>query len=85
MAHHGDPVLDKKGRMIGVVTSCAVDSEGLLTGQVYLAKSSAIEETPLFIYQGKPAEQSKAPADLDNGDRVTLPTPAMVVSRFPKL
>jgi glycine hydroxymethyltransferase len=85
MAHHGDPVLDKKGRMIGVVTSCAVDSEGFLTGQAYLDKSSAIEETPLFIYQGKPAEQSKAPVDLDNGDRVTLPTPAKVVSRFPKL
>lgn len=25
MAHHGDPVLDQKGRMIGVVTSCAAD------------------------------------------------------------
>ena len=33
MAHHNDPVLDKKGRMIGKVTSCAVDSEGFLTGQ----------------------------------------------------
>ena len=30
MAHHGDPVLDKKGKVIGVVTSCAVDSEGYL-------------------------------------------------------
>ena len=36
MAHLGDPVLDKKGRTIGVVTSCAVDSEGFLTGQAYL-------------------------------------------------
>jgi glycine hydroxymethyltransferase len=36
MAHPGDPVLDRRGRVIGMVTSCAVDEEGLLTGQAYL-------------------------------------------------
>jgi len=33
MAHLGDPVVDKRGRVIGFVTSCAVDKEGFLTGR----------------------------------------------------
>ncbi len=85
MAHNGDPVLDAKGKVIGVVTSCAVDKEGFLTGQASLELKSAVEGTPLFIYQGAPKQSGKAPAELNPGDKVTLPTPATVVSRFPKL
>jgi glycine hydroxymethyltransferase len=84
MAHHGDPVLDKKGKVIGVVTSCAVDSEGFLTGQAFIELKSAEEATPIQIYQGAPKAAAKAPAELLNGDRVILPTPAIVLSRFPK-
>ncbi|MEL7644564.1 MAG: hypothetical protein AAGU25_10705, partial [bacterium] len=84
MAHHGDPVLDQKGRMIGVVTSCAADSEGYLTGQACLEKKSAAEGTPIYIFQGSPKTTGKAPAELANGDRFTLPTLALIVSRFPK-
>ena len=36
MAHNGDPVVDKDGKSIGWVTSCAVDGERFLTGQAYL-------------------------------------------------
>jgi len=85
MAHNGDPVLDAKGKVAGVVTSCAVDKEGFLTGQAYIDLRSSVEGTPIFIYQGAPTQGSKAPAELITGDRVTLPTPAIVVSRFPKL
>ena len=77
--------LMRKGKVIGVVTSCAVDKEGFLTGQAYLELRSSAEGTPIFIFQGAPAQGSKAPAELKTGDRVTLPTPAVVVSRFPKL
>ncbi len=85
MAHNGDPVVDKKGKVIGWVTSCSLDSSGSLTGQAYLALSAAVEGTPIFIYQGSPKESGKAPADLKTGDRATLPGAAVVVSRFPKL
>jgi len=85
MAHNGDPVLDQKGRVIGVVTSCAVDSEGYLTGQAFVELKSAQEGTPVAIYQGAPKAASKAPAELKTGDRMLLPTPAMILSRFPKL
>lgn len=85
MAHLGDPILDAKGRVIGMVTSCAIDSEGFLTGQASLELKYAVEGTPVFIFQGSPKMAGKPPAELKTGDRVTLPTAAVVVSRFPKL
>lgn len=85
MAHHQDPVIDSKGRVIGMVTSCAVDSEGFLTGQAYLELKYAVEGTPIAIYQGAPKTAGKAPSELKIGERVNLPTPATVMSRFPKL
>jgi glycine hydroxymethyltransferase len=84
MAHHGDPVLDRKGRVIGVVTSCAVDSEGFLTGQAFVEFKSAEDGTPVAIYQGAPKTSAKVPAELKAGDRVNLPTGATILSRFPK-
>ena len=84
MAHGGDPVADKRGRVIGWVTSCAVDSQGFLTGQAFLELKSAEEGTPILIYQGAPQSAGKAPAEVVPGDRVVLPTPATVISRFPK-
>lgn len=85
MAHNSDPVVDAKGKVIGLVTSCAVDKEGYLTGQAYVDLKYAVEGTPIAIYQGAPKQTNKAPAELTVGDKVTLPTPAVVVSRFPKL
>ncbi len=84
MAHNGDPVLDKRGRVIGYVTSCAVDSEGLLTGQAFVSFKNATEGSEIFIYQSAPDKPGKAPAALSLGDRSTLPTPAKVISRFMK-
>jgi len=84
MAHNGDPVLDHKGRVIGTVSSCAVDSEGFLTGQAVVEIKSAGEGTPIAIYQGSPKTGTKAPAEMKPGDRISLPTPAVIVSRFPK-
>jgi glycine hydroxymethyltransferase len=51
-AHNGDPVVDKDGKSIGWVTSCAVDAEGFLTGQAYLELKYTSEGTPIFVYQG---------------------------------
>jgi glycine hydroxymethyltransferase len=84
MAHGGDPVMDKRGKVIGYVTSCAVDKEGFLTGQAYLELKSAEEGTPVYIFQGAPDKAGKAPAELKTGEKALLPTPATVISRFPK-
>lgn len=84
-AHPGDPVLDLKGRVIGFVTSCAIDSQGLWVGQACIDVKMAVEGTPISIFTGAPKTAGKPPVDLASGDRVTLPTPAVVISRFPKL
>ena len=85
MAHSGDPVLDSKGRSIGFVTSCAIDSDGFLVGQAFLEIKSPQENMPIWIYQGAPKTSGKAPAELKPGDRVNLPGQAILISRFPKL
>ena len=85
MAHNGDPVLDGKGKVIGEVTSCAIDKDGFLTGQAYVELASSAEGTKIYIFQGASGKAGKAPAELAPGDRVSLPTQATIVSRFPKL
>ena len=84
MAHQGDPVIDKRGKVIGQVTSCAVDADGLLTGQAFVELKYIEEGTPLYIYQSAPDKAGKAPAELSLGDKTILPTQAAVLSRFPK-
>ena len=83
MAHGGDPVIDRRGKVIGWVTSCAVDRDGFLTGLAYLELKSAEQGTPIAIYQSAPDKAGKAPAELKLADKAVLPTPATVVSRFP--
>ncbi len=83
MAHYGDPVVDRRGRVIGTVTSCAVDQTGHLLGQAHIDRSFLDEGTAIGIFQSASVKAGKAPADLEMGDRVSIPTPATVLSRFP--
>jgi glycine hydroxymethyltransferase len=69
MAHYGDPVVDREGRPIGFVTSCAIDREGRLTGQAYLLFEHADPKSAIGILQAS----QPPPA-----------TPATVVERFPR-
>lgn len=85
MAHNADPVLEKRGRVIGWVTSCAADMEGTLTGQAYIELKYAAEGTSIFIYQSAPDKVGPVPAEMKLGDKGLLPTEAVVLSRFPKL
>jgi glycine hydroxymethyltransferase len=85
MAHLGDPVLDKRGRAIGYVTSCAVDMDGYLTGQAYVDLKSSKKDTEILIFQSASEKISKAPALLEKGDRTSIPNAAKILSRFPKL
>lgn len=86
MAHLGDPVVDKRGKTIGVVTSCAVDKEGFLTGQALITdKKNRKKGAPLLIFQSASDKPGKALARLKPGDKVSVPSQAVVVSRFTKL
>jgi len=85
MAHNGDPVMDKRGKVIGWVTSCAADMNGTLTGQAYVPLKFAKKDTPIFIYQSAPKKAGVAPAEMKVGNKATLPSAAVVVTRFAKL
>jgi len=84
MAHLGDMVVDKRGKLVGNVTSCAVDMDGHLTGQAYVEAKYGVKGTGLYIYQGA-KEVIRSLSELKQGDRVTLPSPVTVIRRFPKL
>jgi glycine hydroxymethyltransferase len=86
----GAPVMDRRGRVVGMVTSCSIDSEGYQCGQAYLKIDQAAEGTPLLIYGGslddlgKNGPQTIPSAGLNIGHKVLVPDTATVVSRFMK-
>lgn len=80
----GDPVMDKRGKVIGTVTSCAIDSEGYLLGQALLPVSMSKEGTAVSIYQlGGGKRAIKVPNSVKPGVRMPTPDGATVLSRFP--
>jgi len=83
-AHYGDPVMDEQGRVIGKVTSCAMDSEGYFLGQAYVNRRNAKKGTLLYIYQDVEKRKGKELSDLSYGERVALPDTATIIRRFPR-
>ncbi|NPA06401.1 MAG: hypothetical protein GXO54_03250, partial [Chloroflexi bacterium] len=86
MAHLGDPVLNRQGRVIGVVTSSAIGTDGHQVGLAYVERKYGEEGTPIYILPGAHRHKTapKAPAALQEGDRLPIPVKATVVKRFPK-
>jgi glycine hydroxymethyltransferase len=76
----GDPVLDERGRQIGQVTSCSVNSEGRLQGLALVDVKYAKPKTTMIIVplRGRPLSEMSA-----SGNQVVLPVPAAVLKRFP--
>ena len=85
MAKPGDPVLDNKGKVIGQVTSCAIDRFGTLTGQALVTTKHATPGNAIYVFQSASKKNSKAPADLVTGDKIAIPTMAKILTRFSKL
>ncbi len=83
--HPGDPLVDARGRVVGVVTSCSIDTEGYSLGQAYLKLSHAKDGTPVWVYAGADKLRVKKPfGELALGDRTVVPSAATVLSHFPK-
>jgi glycine hydroxymethyltransferase len=80
----GDPVTDRRGRVIGHVTSCALDLEGYLLGLAIVEKKHTKAGTPIGIFNlPARARPEKPREELEPGDRVLLPDEAVILSRFP--
>ena len=82
--HPGDPIVDARGRVVGVVTSCSIDSEGYQLGLAYLKDEVLADGTALAVFCGSARAKAASLAGLSLGDRVTVPEPAVVLTRFPK-
>ncbi len=83
-AHYGDPIVDARGRVIGIVTSCNIDSEGNQTGQALLDRGQRKVGTQLAVFAGSARAKPIKPAQLSLGKRAPLPQPLTVISRFPR-
>ena len=83
MPRQGDVVVSRKGRVVGAVTSCSIDSEGWLTGQAYVQKQHARSGTRLAVFQVDRSSWSSKPlADLKAGDRIQLHDNMVIIRRF---
>jgi len=81
----GDPVLDHRGKVVGRVTSCAIDAEGYLLGQAYVPLSMSKPETVFSIYQvGGGARPIKGADRFTLGASLPVPDSATVLTRFPE-
>jgi len=80
----GDPVLDRRGKVIGVVTSCAIDSDGYLLGQAVLPLALSEADTAVSIYQLGGGQRSiRVPDSVQPGAKLPMPDAATVLTRFP--
>jgi glycine hydroxymethyltransferase len=81
----GDPVLDRRGRVVGTVTSCAQDTEGFLTGMALIEGANPPAEGASF---GIVALPERLPEPLKPfapfGARALVPDGMMVVGRWKK-
>ncbi len=82
--HQGDPLVDSRGRVVGIVTSCSIDSEGYQLGQAYVREASAKNGTELAVFAGSARVKVKPLDELSIGSKTAVPDPVTVLPRFPK-
>ncbi|MCB8961130.1 MAG: glycine cleavage system aminomethyltransferase GcvT [Ardenticatenales bacterium] len=81
----GDPVLDRRGKIVGHVTSCAIDNDGYLLGLAIVPAEFAEVDSSLLIYQtGGGSRPIKASESVALGQRLPVPAVATVLTRFPE-
>jgi glycine hydroxymethyltransferase len=83
LPRQGDVVVNRKGRVVGAVTSCSIDGDGWLIGLAYVQKQVATPGTRLGVFQMDTRSWSSKPlTDLKTGDRVQLHDGITVIRRF---
>jgi glycine hydroxymethyltransferase len=82
--HAGDPIVDDKGKVVGIVTSCSIDTDGYQVGQVYIKNEYAKEGVTLGIFAGSGRIKPSTPADAKLGGKVNVPETVVILSRYPR-
>jgi glycine hydroxymethyltransferase len=80
---HGEPVVNRRGRVIGTVTSCTLVGDRQV-GMALVHGRYAEPGTELFVYPETRRAVRKSPQEFEPGDTVALPVRAVVLSRFPE-
>ena len=83
-AQQGDPIVDARGRVVGTVTSCAGDAQGNQVGLALMDRSSRKVGTRLEVYAGSARARGIDPGSTSIGNRLPVPQPLTIVSRFPR-
>ena len=83
-AHNGDPIVSARGRVVGIVTSCNIDSEGFQLGQALMQKDHRKRGTKLSVFAGSARAKVASLGNLSIGKRVAMPEPVTILSRFPR-
>ncbi len=81
--HQGDPIVDTKGRVIGIVTSCSIDSEGYQLGQAYVKSDFTRKDTALGVYSGSSRAKSVNLSEAGMGGKLPTAQPITILTRFP--
>lgn len=82
MLGQGDVVVNKKGRVVGYVTSCSINGQGRQVGLCFVQDPHWQRGTSLDIYRRGKGWESRSLDDLQPGDRIQLPAGITIIERF---
>ena len=82
--HQGDALVDNRGRVVGIVTSCSIDSEGYQLGLAYVKLDNAKMGTKLNVFAGSHHGKAPKAPKVEFGKKITVPDSVTIISRFPK-
>ena len=83
-AHYGDPIVNARGRVVGTVTSCNIDSDGNQLGQALMERGFRKPGTKLAVFPSAGRLKPTNYAELAIGARATVPQPLTILTRFPR-
>ncbi len=83
-AHYGDPIVNARGRVVGLVTSCNIDADGYQIGQALMERAFRKRGSQLSVFAGAARAKATDYGNLALGKRVKMPEPLTVLSRFPR-
>jgi glycine hydroxymethyltransferase len=81
--HSSAAVIDRNGLYLGRVTSCVSLGE-IQVGLALLEKLDVTPGTPITLLNPPRSEEARTVTTLEAGDRVAIPVPGTIISRFPE-
>ncbi len=83
LLNQGDVIVNRRGRVVGQVTSCSINSEGRLVGLGFVQEPNHERDTRLGVYRtGKKTWETDPLESLKFGDQIQLPEDITVITRF---